>query len=63
MFLKLRDWIDKDKLEWAGLSQNPNAVDLLKQNLDNIHWYWIFDNANAIDIMKAYPHKLDWSFG
>ncbi len=28
--LKLRDWIDINKLNWIGLSENPNAIELLK---------------------------------
>ena len=27
----LLDWIDKDKIQWDGLSCNPNAFDLLKE--------------------------------
>ncbi len=29
--LKLRDWIDINKINWNGLSYNPNAIELLKK--------------------------------
>ena len=30
--MKLRNWIDINNLSWAGLSANPNAIDLLEKN-------------------------------
>ena len=30
---KLRDWIPIEKLSWRVLSENPNAIHLLEQNL------------------------------
>ena len=29
--LKLRDWIDINKIDWDELSKNPNAIKLLKR--------------------------------
>jgi hypothetical protein len=29
--LKLRDWIDINKIDWDTLSINPNAIELLKK--------------------------------
>ena len=46
----LLDWIDKDKLEWMMLSQNPNAIDLLKENQGKIDWYELSANPS---IFKA----------
>ena len=34
--LKLRDWIDINKLNWNTLSENPNAIELLKENQNKI---------------------------
>ena len=31
-FYVLLDWIDETKLEWFGLSSNPNAIELLEKN-------------------------------
>jgi hypothetical protein len=30
--LKLSDWVDFGKINWNGLSLNPNAIELLKEN-------------------------------
>ena len=46
----LLDWIDKDKLEWMMLSQNPNAIDLVKKNQGKIDWYELSTNPS---IFKA----------
>ena len=48
---KLLDWIDINKLCWKGLSRNPNAIDLLKQNLDKINIIELLDNSNILDII------------
>jgi len=51
----LLDWIDKDKLNWELLSKNPNAIDLLKENIDKIDrsmWSILSANPNAIDLLK-----------
>ena len=29
MFMKLRDWIDEEKIDWYNLSLNSNAIDLI----------------------------------
>ncbi len=44
--LKLRDWIDIDKLNWNSLSENPNAIELLKKNQDKINWVYLSENPN-----------------
>ncbi len=36
--LKLRDWIDINKINWHSLSINPNAIELLKKNKNKIDW-------------------------
>ena len=56
----LLDWIDKDKLEWMMLSQNPNAIDLVKKNQVNISWTLLSQNPNAIDLLKENQDKIDW---
>ena len=33
---KIRDWIDINKIDYAFLSLNSNAIHLLEQNLDKI---------------------------
>ncbi len=36
--LKLRDWIDINKIDWGWLSLNSNAIELLKENQNKIDW-------------------------
>ena len=48
----LLDWIDKDKLDWDCLSENSNAIDLLKENPNKINWKLLSNNPNAIDLLK-----------
>ncbi len=33
--MKLRDWVNIDKLNWSNLCLNLNAIDILKENLYN----------------------------
>ena len=47
--LKLRDWIDINKVHWYSLSENPNAISLLKENKDKINWSLLSSNSNAIE--------------
>ena len=51
-YLKLRDWIDVDKIDWEWLSENPNAIDLLEKNMDKINWQSLSLNPNAIDLLE-----------
>jgi len=39
--LKLRDWIDKSKIDLKMLSLNKNAIELLKENPDKINWAYL----------------------
>ena len=48
--LKIRDWIDINKLNWDSLSLNSNAVDILEKNQDKINWNYLSYNENAIKL-------------
>ena len=50
--LKLLDWIDINKIDYRGLSLNPNAIELLKQNPNKIDWMYLSINPNAIELLK-----------
>ena len=52
--LKLRDWIDIDKLCWDGLSRNENNVD--KNVLSELS-----TNRNAIDLLERKFESFGWS--
>ena len=50
--MKLLDWINKDKIKWRYLSENPNAIYLLEQNKNKINWWDLFGNPNIFEIDK-----------
>jgi hypothetical protein len=58
---KLKDWIPLEKLDWAWLSANPNAIELLKANPDNINWKMLLENTNprAIELLKENQDRID----
>ena len=58
--LKLRDWIDINKIDWLWLSKNSNAIELLKENQDKIYWERLSSNPNAIKLLKENQDKIDW---
>ena len=51
----LLDWIDKNKLEWSGLSRNPNAIDLLTERIE-------YENSlNRVELDNLnYADKINW---
>ena len=51
-FMKLREWIPVDRLDWKELSRNPNAIHILEQNLDKVCWSYLSLNPNAIHILE-----------
>jgi len=63
--LKLKSFIVPDKIDWNGLSQNPNAIHLLEKQLeenpDKINWLGLSQNPNAIHILEKNPDKIDWN--
>ena len=56
----LRDWIPLNKLNWKYLSENPNAIDLLKANKHKIVWDILSSNPTAIELLKANRNKINW---
>lgn len=58
---KLLDWIDKDKLDWASLCQNPYAIEMLKQNPDKIDWWELSTNENASELLEQNLDKIAWA--
>ena len=41
---KLKDWVDKDKIDWSYLYLNPSALTLLEKNQDKIEWSYLSEN-------------------
>ena len=59
----LLDWIDKDNLNWDYLSQNINAIQLLRENPDKISWIRLTQNSSpdAIQLLRENPLQIDWT--
>lgn len=51
------------KIDWAYLSSNtnPNAIQLLRENIDKIDWKLLSENESAIDILTEHQDKIVWS--
>ena len=58
-YMKLRDWIPFDKLDWNTLSMNLNAIPILEKNLDKVNWFNLSQNPNAIHILEKNLEKWD----
>ena len=59
-FLKLRKFISISNLMWVQLSNNPNAIHILENNLDKVNWKQLSINLNAIHILEKNLDKVDW---
>ena len=55
---KLKYWINIKNIDWRILSQNPNAISLLEQNMDKIDWYHLSFNPNAIHLLEKNSNKI-----
>ena len=66
--MKLLDWIDEDELDINGLSDNPNAIQLLEtltqdpEEFKMIDWYSLSGNPEAIHMLEANCDMIEWSF-
>ena len=49
-----------NKIDWASLSSNPNAIEILAANKKKINWSSLSNNPNAIDILEANQNKINW---
>jgi len=65
-FKILRPWIPLDKLHLFWLSQNPEAIHLIRealeqnQDTDKISWYHLSENPAAIYLLEQNPNKINW---
>ena len=57
---QLRKWIPYEKINWAFLSFNPNAIDLLEKYPDKIDWWNLSTNTKAIHVLEKYQKKIDY---
>jgi hypothetical protein len=51
-----------NKISWYSLSENPNVIELLKENPDKIDWGCLLRNSNpeAFELLKQNPDKIVW---
>ncbi len=47
-------------LIWEILSENKNAIELLKENPNKINWENLSSNENGINILKENQEKINW---
>ena len=57
---ELLDWINKEELCWAGLSANPNAIQMLERNPEKINWTYLSSNPNAIHLLEKNIVEIRW---
>lgn len=43
---------------WENLSANPEAIELLEENIDKIDWYYILKNPAALHLIKGNEDKI-----
>lgn len=48
-------------INWSRLSRNPDAIELLEQNLDKIDWRELSKNTAAMHLLEKNPDKIDWT--
>ena len=53
---------NQDKINWDNLSNNQNAISLLKKNKNKINWSCLSLNKNAIELLEKNKDKLYWSY-
>ena len=49
-----------NKIDWASLTTNPNAIELLKEYPHKIKWEYLSANTAAIDWLKENKKVIDW---
>lgn len=58
----------KNNIDWRVLCCNVNAIELLKDNMDDIltadciYWDILSGNYNAIDMLKENIDRIDWYY-
>jgi hypothetical protein len=58
--LRSDEKMNLDKIDWIGLSLNPNAIHILERNLDKVDWFYLSLNPNAVHILEQNWNKINW---
>ncbi len=48
------------KINFIGLSANPNAIHILKRHMDKVAWHNLSANPNAIEILMEHPEMISF---
>jgi hypothetical protein len=62
--MKLLNWIDIEKLDWALLCENPNAMTMIEANPHKLEpdcLYFLSKNPNAVAFLEKHPDKINWN--
>ena len=59
---KLREWIERTKLNTCAFSRNPLAIRVLERNPHMINWWALSGNPHptAMRLLEAHPNKIEW---
>ena len=58
---KLRSWIELDKLDFAELSYEPRAINILLENPNKIYWPGFSSNPASIEFLSKNQDKINWT--
>ena len=53
---------NRNKIDWLGLSSNPNAIGLLENNIDRLFGYGLSENSNATTILNRFTYNSIYWF-
>lgn len=54
--------MNKKKINWRRLSENPVAIELISTNLDKVYWTGLSENPAAIKILENNLDKVRWVY-
>ena len=58
--VRLKLFINPDKIDWYWLSENPAAISLLEKNPDKINWSRLSYNSSIIELdIEQYKKDLN----
>ena len=58
---KLLPWIDENYLDMHYLSENPNAMSIIENKIDEVSWRYLSLNTNprAINLLLTRPSDIN----
>ena len=60
-FIRIKNTINKDIIDWCWFSKQPYFIDIIEQHLDDyVNWHSLAFNPNAIHIIEKNLNKIDF---